>query len=150
MTLLEVIGLSILPISELRGGISLGIAQGFNPFLVFIVAVLANIIVIPILLFFLDHIHGYFYNLRFYRKLFDSYVNRSRRKIEHKIGTKAEFWTLMLFVGIPLPITGVYTGTILAWVFNLNRKKVYKALILGALIAGVIVTLITLGFLSLF
>ena len=59
------------------------------------------------------------------------------------MGTKWEFIVLMLFVGIPLPITGAYTGTILAWFFKINRKKAYVALSLGVLIAGIIVSIVS-------
>ena len=50
----------------------------------------------------------------------------------------------MLFVGIPLPITGAYTGTIVAWFFGIERKKAYLALSLGIIMAGMIVTLVSL------
>jgi uncharacterized membrane protein len=150
MSLLYVLGLSILPISELRGGIPLGITQGLNPILVFLVAVLSNILVIPIVFFFLDNIHGHFSKITLYRNLFDSYVERSRSKLENKIGTKTEFLALMLFVGVPLPVTGAYTGSILAWFFNINRKKAYLAVMSGVVLSGVIVTLVSVGLLSLF
>ncbi|MDP6642008.1 MAG: small multi-drug export protein [Candidatus Nanoarchaeia archaeon] len=150
MSLLNVLGLSILPISELRGGIPLGIAQGLNPILVFLVAVLSNILVIPIVFFFLDNIHGYFNKITLYRNIFDSYVERSRSKLESKIGTKTEFLALMLFVGVPLPVTGAYTGSILAWFFNINRKKAYLAVMSGVILSGVIVTSASIGLFSLF
>ena len=56
----------------------------------------------------------------------------------------------MLFVAVPLPLTGAYSGTLLAWFFNLKRRKSYLAIFLGVLIAGIIVTLTTLGIRSLF
>ena len=150
MSILNVVGLSILPISELRGGIPLGIAQGFNPFLVFLVAVLSNIIIIPAVFFFLDYLHNYFVRINIYRNLFDSYVQMTRTKLENKIGTNTEFLALMLFVGIPLPVTGAYTGSILAWFFGINRKKAYLAIISGVILAGFIVTLASIGLFSLF
>ncbi len=150
MSFLEVIGLSIFPISELRGGIPLGIAQGLSPLLVFLVAVLSNFLAIPITFFFLDYLHGYFNRIKVYRNLFNYYIEKNRNKLETKIGTKTEFLALMIFVGVPLPMTGAYSGSILAWFFGMNRKKAYLAIILGVILAGLIVTLTTLGLFSLF
>ena len=66
-------------------------------------------------------------------------------KFEKHIGSRFEFIALCLFVAVPLPMTGAYTGTVIAWLFNLERKKSYISLALGVLIAGIIVTAVTLG-----
>ncbi|MBL7148438.1 MAG: small multi-drug export protein [Nanoarchaeota archaeon] len=149
INLLKVALLSILPISELRGGIPLGLALGMNPLLVYIIAVFFNFLSIPITFFFLDNLHSYFLKNKHYSLLFTKYISRNRKKLEKAIGTKAEFWALMLVVLIPLPFTGAYTGTILAWFFGLKRKKAYLAILLGILIAGIIVTLASLGVIAL-
>ncbi|MBL7148311.1 MAG: small multi-drug export protein [Nanoarchaeota archaeon] len=143
--ILNEIFLSILPISELRGGITYAIGSGLDPFLAYFVGVLSNFFVIPICFFFLDNLHKYFLGLKIYRKLFDKYINKNRRKLEKYVGTKAEFWALFCVVMIPLPLTGAYTGSILAWFFGLKRRKSYLAISLGILIAGILVTLISLG-----
>ena len=142
--IIDSIVLSLLPISELRGGIPVAIARGINPWIAFLVCIVANFLVIPIVFFFLDHIHQIFMKLQVYKNLFNKYIENKRSKLEKYIGTKWEFIALMLFVGIPLPITGAYTGTLLAWFFKVPRKKAYKSLSLGILIAGTIVTIVTI------
>ena len=133
---------SLLPISELRGGIPIGVGLGLSIFVTFLIAIIANFFVIPIVFFFLDNLHDLFLKVSIYEKLFNRYIEKKRTKLEKYIGTKWEFVMLMLFVGIPLPITGAYTGTLLAWFFKVPRKKAYAALSLGILIAGIIVSLV--------
>ncbi len=128
----------------------MGLALGLDPFLVYIVAVIFNFLAIPIVFFFLDHLHSYFLRNRTYRNFFSKYIGRNRKKLERAIGTKAEFWALMLIVLIPLPLTGAYTGSILAWFFGLKRRKAYLAIFLGILIAGIIVSLAAQGAIALF
>jgi uncharacterized membrane protein len=140
--IIQAIVWSILPISELRGGIPIAIANGISPLFAFLICVIANILVIPIVFFFLDHIHSFFMKIKIYESLFNKYIEKKRGKLEKYIGTKWEFVVLMLFVGIPLPITGAYTGTLLAWFFNVDRKEAYKALSLGVVVAGVVVSLV--------
>jgi uncharacterized membrane protein len=133
---------SLLPISELRGGIPIGVALGLSIIFSFLIAIIANFFVIPIMFFFLDNLHYLFLKINIYEKLFNRYIEKKRTKLEKYIGTKWEFVMLMLFVGIPLPITGAYTGTLLAWFFKIPRKKAYYALSLGILIAGIIISLV--------
>lgn len=146
--LLQTFLLSLLPISELRGAIPFAITQGVSPMTAYIVAVVGNLLVIPIVYFFLNYIHEHFMKINIYQKTFDKHIEKNRKKLEKHLGTKFEFFALLLFVAIPLPITGAYTGTLLAWFFGLKKKKVYLALGLGVIIAGIIVTLLTLGAIS--
>ena len=76
-------------------------------------------------------------------------MDRSRHKIEKHIGTKYEFLFLVIFVAIPLPMTGAYSGSILAWFFGLKKRKAFVAITLGVIIAGVITSLATAGVSSL-
>ena len=132
---------TVLPISELRGGIPLGISLGLDPWFTFSIVVAANaLIFFPI-----------FFALRlFYDKLlsriplFDQYLDSLRERGKPKVD-KYGFWGLTLFVAIPLPITGAYTGTILAWLLGMDWKKAFPAVGLGVIVAGVVVLLITLG-----
>ena len=82
---LQVILLSIMPISELRGGIPLGIALHLNPWHVFLIAVISNIFVIPIFLFFLDYLHKRFLSIKLYQRIFTKAIELTRKKIEHRI-----------------------------------------------------------------
>ncbi|MEK6834799.1 MAG: small multi-drug export protein [Nanoarchaeota archaeon] len=149
-TIINLILLSILPISELRGAIPYAISNNINPWFAFILAVLSNFLVVPITFFFLDNLHKHFLKINIYKKFFNKYIENKRKSLEKHIGTKFEFWALMIFVLIPLPMTGGYSGTLLAWFFKLKRRKSYLAIFLGISIAGIIVTLITLGIKSLF
>jgi len=136
--------ITISPISELRGGIPLGISLGLDPLFTFFAAIIANtLIFFPA--FFALHL---FYDKVLYRiPLFDKYLGNLRKRGE-PIVKKYGFWGLTLFVAIPLPITGAYTGTILAWLVNMDWKKAFPAVGLGVIIAGVVVLLITLGFIN--
>ena len=142
--LLKAAILSFLPISELRGGIPLALSFKVNIFSAFLVCVIANLLVIPFVFFFMDNLHKYFMKIRFYESFFNRYLERNRRKIESKIGTKWEFFALLLFVLIPAPLTGAWTGTILAGGFNVKRRRAYLAIALGVIGAGIIVSLATL------
>src|SRR3989344_9103674 len=149
-TVLNIILLSILPISELRGAIPYGIVNNINPGLTFAIAVIFNFLITFIIFFFLDNLHKHFLKIKSYKLFFNKYIEIKRKSFEKHVGTKFEFWALMIFTLIPLPLTGGWSATILAWFFNLKRRKSYLAIFLGILIAGIIVTLTTIGIKSLF
>ncbi|MEK6906901.1 MAG: small multi-drug export protein [Nanoarchaeota archaeon] len=148
--IINIILLSILPVSELRGAIPYGISNNINPLLTFFIAVLANFLVAPFGFFFLDNLHKHFLKIKSYNRFFNKYIEIKRKSFEKHVGTSFEFWALMIFVAIPLPLTGAYSGALIAWFFDLKRRKSYLAIFLGILIAGIIVTLTTLGIRSLF
>jgi len=133
---------TVSPVSELRGGIPLGILQyGLDPLFTFFIAVIANALIFFPIFFALR----LFYDKFLYRiPLFDKYLDNLRKRGEPKI-EKYGFWGLFLFVAIPLPITGAYTGTILAWLLGMDWRKAFPAVGLGVIVAGVVVLLITLG-----
>ena len=132
---------TVLPISELRGGIPLGISFGLDPLFTFFIAIIANALIFFPIFFALQ----LFYDKLLYRiPLSDKYLNYLRKRGK-PIVEKYGFWGLTLFVAIPLPITGAYTGTILAWLVDMDWKKAFPAVGVGVIIAGVIVFLITLG-----
>lgn len=158
--------LTLLPIFELRLTIPLGILAGSikMPILgsvigfglpwqeVFIICVIANILVVLPIFFFLDFLHHRFLHIRFYKRTFDFFiakVHKKSRKLEPQIN-KYGYIALALFVGVPLPMTGAWTGALIAWLLDLNRKKSFAAITLGVIIAGVLVTLATLGGLGIF
>lgn len=149
-TWLWVFLLGIFPLSELKGAIFFGVQQGLDPFYVFLLSVFANIVIIPFIFIFLDTIHKNFMNIILYRKIFELYINRTTKKINKYIGSRYEFLALLVFVAIPLPGTGAYTGTLIAWLFNLNKKESFKVISAGVVIAGIITISIALGLFSLF
>lgn len=133
---------TVSPISELRGGIPLGILQyGLDPLFIFFIAVTANALIFFPVFFALR----LFYDKLLYRiPLFDKYLDNLRKRGKSKV-EKYGFWGLILFVAIPLPITGAYTGTILAWLLGMDWRKAFPAVALGVVLAGGIVLLITMG-----
>jgi len=132
---------TVSPISELRGGIPLGIHLGLPPWFVFLVAVIANTLIFFPVFFALR----LFYDRFLFRiPLFNRYLDGLRKRGKPKVD-KYGFWGLTLFVAIPLPFTGAYTGTILAWLLGMDWRKAFPAVALGVAIAGVIWFLITLA-----
>lgn len=156
LRILYAIIITILPISELRGGLPLAIifAKDYNIplILIFSLIVLLNILVVFFVFYFLDNIHHILLNVKFYKKFFDLYMKRLQRKIdkfENKYSAMG-FLALTLFVAVPLPITGAWSGCLIAWTLGLDRKKSILAISLGVLIAGLIVFFGTIGFMNLF
>ncbi len=138
---------SIVPWLELRGSIPLGIIMGLDITKVFLISLLGGILVIPALFVALDHIFPIARRIKIIDRLYIIWENRVQRKYEKY--SDWEMLGLMLFVAVPLPGTGVYSGTFLAFLFGLERKRAFVAISLGALIAGILVTLISLGVLNL-
>jgi len=135
---------TILPISELRGGIPLGVSLGLDPLFTFSIAVIANALIFLPIFFALRFFYG---KLLFRIPLFNKYLDILRKRGKPKVD-KYGFWGLTFFVAIPLPITGVYTGAALAWLLGMDWKKAFPAVGLGVIVAGIVVLLITLGVIS--
>jgi len=133
--------LSLLPIAELRGGIPYALLNRYSVWASYIGCVAANFCVGPIVFLFLNSVHRLLYNITIYKILFDWFERRVRRKTAHLI-EKYGFWGISLFVAIPLPITGAYTGTFAAWLFKLEWKRTMLAVLVGVIISGIIVTTI--------
>jgi len=131
--------LSFLPISELRGGIPYALYSGMPWWLALLFCVLCNVCVAPFVWIFLATFHKLFSHWKWYAKLFDSIVERTRRKI----GPGVEKWGWIgigIFVAIPFPLTGAWTGTLGAWLLGLSKRKTLAAVIAGVCVAGIIVT----------
>jgi len=144
--------LSMSPISELRGGIPYALTQGYNIQEAFVVCVLANVVAAVFIMFFLTFLHGSFLKIGFYRKTFDYFLERVRKrsqKVEKNMGAWG-YLALCIFVAIPLPATGAWTGTLIAWLLGLDKIKSLAAIALGVVIAGVIVSLVALGAINFF
>ena len=153
---LQTIGLTallcLLPISELRGAIPYGMAKGLPPAFLIPFCIVLNALVGPLVYLFLSTAHRLLGRFSWYRSFFAKIVSRARRKVHAKV-EKLGYFGLALFVAIPLPITGAYTGTLGAWVLGLDPKKTYLAVLLGVCIAATVVSLVTflgIGALSLF
>ena len=145
--LLYAIIISFLPIAELRVGIPVAVASGTPLFWAFFWCTLANIFVTPVAFLFLETLHKLLMKIKFYRKIFNKVVERTRKKAQ-KVVDKYGAFGLAIFVAIPLPGTGAWAGSLAAWIFGLEKKKSFLAISLGVLIAGVLVTLASAGVLN--
>ena len=143
MDMILVLGLaaiSILPYIELRGAIPVAIAKGLGPIEAFLVCTIANILIIPVIFLFMDHIYPYFAHLGFVQKTLVKVHAKTHSQVK-KYGALG----LCLFVAVPLPGTGAYSGTLASYVFEINKKNAFSSIALGVTIAGVLVTLISAG-----
>lgn len=138
-TYLLTILLGLLPISELRGAIPFAYFNGVPLWLSAVIGILSNALVPFIGFTFLGSLHKLLDKWPFYHRLFEKTVARARGKVGEKVH-KYGLLGLLLFVAIPLPITGAWTGTLGAWVMGLNPKKCMPFILLGVLISGIIVT----------
>lgn len=129
--------LSGLPISELRGAIPLAIVMGFNPVKAYFLAVAGNLIPVIPLLFLLQPVSERLRHIPVFEKFFTWLFERTRRKAA--LVEKFEFFGLILFVAIPLPVTGAWTGCVAATLFKIRFRYAFLAILLGVLIAGSIV-----------
>lgn len=142
-TILISVGLCLLPIAELRGGLPFALASGVPPLAAFLICVAANALVGPLVFLFLSSLHLLLDRWPAYHRLYERIVERARRKI-HSAVERYGYWGLMVFVAIPLPLTGAYTGAIGAWVLGMRRWKAMLFIALGVAIAGVVVSLVFL------
>ena len=138
-TLLTTVFLSFLPISELRGAIPFAVARGVPLPAAFLLAVACNILVAPFAFLFLGTLHGLLYRWAFYARLFDGIVERARAKVGGTV-EKYGYWGLLVFVAVPLPVTGAWTGALGAWVLGLRKRKATLYIALGVLAAGLVVS----------
>ena len=147
--------LTIMPVTELRVGLPLAIVYATENnipiFLIFSLVVLLNILLIFFVFYFLDNLHKLFMNWNFYKQCFEKYMKIFQKKVDkfEKKYKARGFIALVLFVAVPLPGTGAWSGCLVAWLLGLDRKKSILSIALGVLIAGLIVLLGTLGFLNL-
>ena len=138
--------ISLMPILELRGGLIAAALLNLNIVRAFIVCFIGNIIPIPFILWLITPIFDYLKKT----KLFSGLVN----KIENKAMSKKdkierlEYIGLLLFVGIPLPGTGAWTGCLIAALLNMDKKKAMLYAILGVILAGIIMMIFSYGILD--
>jgi len=146
---LATILISCLPVAELRGAIPIALLQyQMHPTEAYLLAVIGNMIpVIPLLLY-LEPVSDYLRRFRFWNKFFDWLFTRTHHNHSatfEKYGTLG----LAIFVAIPLPATGAWSGCAAAFVFGIGFRHALMAITAGVLIAGVVVTIVTLGGISL-
>ena len=168
--------ISLLPIVELRGAIPVGAVIGLPFYWNYVIAVIGNILPVPFILLFIPKILDFLAKFKLFRPMVTWLRKKADKHSSKVLGDSAEqsedsencvptasqsvaegkmtkgvFIALLLFVAIPLPGTGAWTGSLVASLFNLPKKRSFLAVLLGVLTSGVIMTLASygvLGFLS--
>lgn len=136
---------SMLPIIELRGSIPMAFAFELPWWQAYIISVLGNLLPVPFILLLINIVIKWMANskIKFFNKIANfllEKVEKNRERIE-----KYSFWGLCLFVAIPLPATGAWTGSLVAAVIGMKPLKAFLSAVIGVLIAGAVVTLIVYG-----
>ncbi len=140
--------ISMVPVIELRGAIPIAAAQGMNPWEAMLISVIGNMVPVPFIIVFIRSIFKW---LRTKSERLDAMVTRLENKASLKAEKvqKYEKFGLFIFVGIPLPGTGAWTGALIAAMLDMRLKDSVPMIFLGVVAAGFIVTMITLGVISL-
>ncbi len=132
--LLHTFLISISPFGEARVGIPYAIVQDIPPLMAFTVGLAANLLVYPIFKWLLDNFDAKLWRFRPYKKQSIKLARRAKSGVGTSI-QKYGFWGLMIFVMIPLPVTGAYMGTIASHIFKIRRRKAFLAISIGVIIS---------------
>ncbi|MFO7635995.1 MAG: small multi-drug export protein [Clostridia bacterium] len=137
--ILYIILLSATPLLEQRAAIPLGIIIfQMNPFFVFAVSFLGSLLPVPFILFFFTHIFKWLEKLKPFRWFYE-YVHRKVNKGSVKV-QKLEKWGLIFFVALPLPTTGLWTGSAIAAFLEMDKKKAFLYILAGGFLSAVAIT----------
>ena len=139
---------SILPILELRGGLIAASLLDVSPLTGYIVSIIGNALPVPFILLFINKILEWMKNskIKWMNKL-SKWLDKKARKHKDSI-EKYGYLGLTLFVGVPLPGTGAWTGCLAASVLNMDKKKSFISIMLGIIMASIIMMLISYGLLK--
>ena len=140
---LLVIFFSMVPISELRGAIPLGISLGLSPIHSTIISICGNILIVPILLKILHPLIIFFEDTFIFKYTIGVVKNKAIKKAD-SIKTYSLIG-LFLFVAIPLPTSGAWTASVIASVLKLDKKKAFISIALGIIVAGLIILGVSIG-----
>ena len=141
--------ISMIPLVELRGAVPYAISSGIPLWQALLIGVIVNMLPVPIIFFFARHILEWGKEKPVIGNFFTWCLNKGHRggqKLEEAAGDKGIFWALLLFVGIPLPGTGAWTGTLAASILDWDFKRSVLAVMLGVVLAGLIMGSLSLLF----
>lgn len=144
--------ISMVPLIELRGAIPYAVGFKLPLLPSYIIAILGNMLPVPFIFFFARKILEWGKDKKFTKKFFTFCLekgNTGGKKLQEKAGRNV-YLALFLFVGIPLPGTGAWTGTLAASLLNLDFKKSVLAIMGGVVLAGIIMGLVSLGVFNIF
>ena len=139
--------ISMLPIIELRGALPVAFALGLPPVPSFIVSVVGNLLPVPFILWLITPICSWLKTTKLF-SWFPAFLESKVEKNKEKV-TKYANWGLFLFVAIPLPGTGAWTGALIASFLDFNFKDAFLSIIAGVITAGIIMSLVSYGLLGL-
>ena len=143
---LIVLLVSMVPLIELRGAIPVAEALNLNIFVYYPIAIIGNMIPVPIIFFFARKVLEWGQRKKGIGKIFSWFLvkgEKAGRKLTSKVGGSI-YIALLLFVGIPLPGTGAWTGTLAASILDLDFKKSVISIIAGVLLAGIIMSVLSI------
>ena len=141
---LAVLVIGAIPISELRGAIPVAMGiYGMGPVEAYFLSVIGNLIPVVPLLLFLEPVSGYLRRYRIFDIIFTWLFSRTRMNHTESF-EKYGLLALTIFVAVPLPVTGAWTGCAAAFVFGIRFKHSFPAIAAGVMIAGIIVTVVTM------
>ena len=143
---------SMVPIIELRGAIPYGVGFGLPLWLTYCIAIAGNMLPVPVIYLFARKVLVWGSDKPVIGKFFTFCLEKGEkagRKLQQKAG-RGLYWALLLFVGIPLPGTGAWTGTLAGSILDMKFKDVIKACMGGVLLAGIIMGLASAGLLEVF
>ena len=135
---------SMVPIVELRGAIPIAEGLNLNIFLYYPIAILGNMVPVPFIYLFARKVLEWGKDKKYIGKFFTWCLDKGEKggeKLKETAGSRGIFWALLIFVGIPLPGTGAWTGTLAASFLKLDFKTSISAVTLGVLLAGIIMSL---------
>lgn len=134
---------SMFPIVELRGAIPLGVGLGLEFYKVFLVSVIGNMLPIPFIIMFIRPVIEYLKKKKSFEKIVKKFEQKTLNKSDRI--TKYEMLGLFIFVAIPLPGTGAWTGAALAGLMNMRLKTSVPSIFFGVITAGIIMSLVSHG-----
>lgn len=135
--------ISLLPILELRGGLIAASLLKLDPLPSYIISIVGNLLPIPFILWLISWFLDKLKTTKTFSGIATKLENKALSK-KDKI-EKYGFWGLVLFVGIPLPGTGAWTGSLIASLLEMDRKKAFLAIVIGVVMASVIMMLLSFG-----
>lgn len=145
---LAVVGMSMVPVIELRGGLPFGVAQGLPLWVAFVASVIGNMIPVPFILLFIRRIFEWLKKSKRLRSLIEKLEVHADKKGD--VVRRYKIIGLFILVAIPLPGTGAWTGALVAGVLNMRLRDALPAIAAGVVAAGIIVSIVTYGAASLF
>lgn len=144
---------SMAPLIEIRGGMPIAVGMDLPEIPALIVCMLGNMAPVPIIYFFARKVLRWGSKKKYIGKVFAFFLDKGKKagkKLSHSGKKRGLFLALMLFVAIPIPGTGAWTGTLAASFLNMGIKKATASVCLGVLIAGILMTLASHGVFTIF